>query len=124
MYSAEWERSREDSNCMLEDGSEILGYNMSSASKDDDTDYFNIEVDSLKVAFACAWMRRYVQKMYSAEWEKSREDSNCMLEDGSEILGYNIKLKKNMLMKSSQVKMMTQTQSQKLFVPSLIGNYK
>ena len=47
-----------------------------------------------------------------------------MLEDGSEILGYNIKLKKNMLMKSSQVKMMIQTQSQKLFVLSLFGNYK
>ena len=62
--------------------------------------------------------------MYSAEWERSREDSNCMLEDGSEILGYNIKLKKNMLMKSSQVKIMTQTQSQKLFVLSLIENYK
>ena len=47
-----------------------------------------------------------------------------MLEDGSEILGYNVKLKKNMVMKSVQEKMMTQTQSQKLFVLSLIGNYK
>ena len=86
--------------------------------------YSNIEFDGLKVAFACAWLRRYVQKIYSVKWERSREDSNCMLEDGSEILGYNVKLKKNMLMKSVQEKMMTQTQTQKLFVLSLIGNYK
>ena len=41
MYSVEWESSREDSNCLLEDGSEILGYNIISASNDDDIDYFN-----------------------------------------------------------------------------------
>ena len=45
-----------------------------------------------------------MQKMYSAEWERSREDSNCILEDGSEILGYKIKLEKNMLMKNSASK--------------------
>ena len=45
MYSIEWERSREDSYCMLEDGSQILGYKAQkdhveeiSSSKDDDTD--------------------------------------------------------------------------------------
>ena len=30
---------------MLEDGSEIIGYDVISASIDDDTDYFNIEVE-------------------------------------------------------------------------------
>ena len=43
MYSVEWESSREDSNCLLEDGSEILGYNIISASNDDDIDYFNTD---------------------------------------------------------------------------------
>ena len=49
--------------------------------------YFNIEVDDLKVAFAYSWLMRYVQTMYNVECERSREDSNCMLEDASEILG-------------------------------------
>ena len=52
---------------------------------------FNIEIDHLKEAFACPWLRKCVKNLHNVEWGRSQEDRNSLLEDGEKVLGYMIK---------------------------------
>ena len=52
---------------------------------------FNTEIDHLKEAFACPWLRKCVKNLHNVEWERSREDQNSVLEDGNKVSGYKVK---------------------------------